>query len=227
MLNSKTRVPERCIPCSFSALRASAHCPYILRFPPPPLASSTTAGMDHTPHPTSPISNDHATSISTLKPSLLRFPPFCGLFHVTVHGKKKTPHSSNGQTIPAAATSGWYHLVRSQFGTHSRRYHCPLPVDPFPPPHATLSLEAIRGEVHMAQITDTTGLDDPGTKNSLAKMTWTDGELYEPFEVLITEKADNTTQGKPKTPRRPSRLRPARLRHRLCLLALAPRSTFS
>lgn len=88
---------------------------------------------------------------------------------------------------------------------------CPLPL-------ATLSLEAIRSEVHMAQITDTTDLDNPGTKNSIAKMTWT-ASCMTPLESLPQrkQKDDNTTQGRPKTPRHPSRLRPARLRHLLCL----------
>ena len=50
-------------------------------------------------------------------------------------------------------------------------------------PHATLSFEAIRSEVHMAQITDTADTADNSTDED-------DSDLYNLFEVLAAERSD-------------------------------------
>jgi hypothetical protein len=81
------------------------------------------------------------------------------------------------------------------------------------------ALKSSRAEVHMAQITDTTGLDDPRTNNS--KMTWTESCMTSMMsEPQRKQKMKTRRKENPRRPRHPCRLRPAQLRQLLSLLAL-------
>jgi hypothetical protein len=111
-------------------------------------------------------------------------------------------HLPNGQTIPNNGSGGglkygintW--LAANSAPTpeattvpvQSSKPTRPLPVRrPPPPPPPLISFESIRSKVHLAQIIDTTDLDDPRTNNSEDDL---DGELYDLFDVLATEKAE-------------------------------------
>jgi hypothetical protein len=156
--------------------------------------------------------------------------PFCGLFHVTTHGQRR-PHSSPyGQTIPNNGSGGGLKYgINTWFVANSaatpRSYHCPStifqthPLSVRRPPRATLSFEAIRSKVHMAQLLTLQISTTPAPATT--KMTWKESCMTSLMSSpQRKQKDENATQGKPKTPRHPSRLRPAQLRQLLSLLAL-------
>ena len=103
-------------------------------------------------------------------------------------------HLPNGQPIPNDGSGrGLKHGIDTWLSANSATPEAttaptqsskPIPFQCDIPPHATLSFEAIRSEVHMAQISNTTDIEDPTSKDN------SDGELYDLFEVLATEKAD-------------------------------------
>ena len=103
-------------------------------------------------------------------------------------------HLPNGQPIPNDGSGrGLKHGIDTWLSANSATPEAttvpaqsskPIPFQHDIPPHATLSFEAIRSEVHMAQISNATDIEDPTSKDN------SDGELYDLFEVLATEKAD-------------------------------------
>ena len=106
-------------------------------------------------------------------------------------------HLSNGQPIPNDGSGhGLKHGIDTWLAANpvppSDAHPTQVPsasIIPFqrdPPPHAALSFEAIRSEVHMAQITNTADPKTPEGNNQDDL----DSEAYDLFEVLATERAE-------------------------------------
>ena len=106
-------------------------------------------------------------------------------------------HLSNGQPIPNDGSGrGLKHGIDTWLAANpapsSDTHPTQVPsanIIPFqrdPPPHAALSFEAIRSEVHMAQITGTADSNTPKGDHQEDL----DSEAYDLFEVLATERAE-------------------------------------
>jgi len=133
------------------------------------------------------------------------------------------------QTMAAAAALSMASILGSQPTRHPL-LKLPLSQDNLPNPspssatpslmqHSVLKPSGAKSISAMAQITDATDLDDPVPTTT--KMTRTESCMTSLMSSPQRKQQDeNTTQGKPKTPRHPSRLRSVQLRQLLSLLAL-------